>query len=186
MSWRGAATTSWSQRLPRMAMTSPGPRSTPQMPRSPTSSPLARRAIWRPSVERNSRSEEIIQIILKSESMLIIINLAEREGRMYVPWFPDWLLHVFLGHSGHGGRQAERDLPQLPPHLWDQRRQAYRGKHTHLGFYCWRPSVMTAVIIFSTPQGSLESLMLYFCSWGSALANEKNCLKPEVVHKRAS
>lgn len=122
---RRAATTSWSQKLPRMAMTSLGPRSTPQMPRSPTSSPLARSAIWRQSVERNSRCEEIIQTWFVQDK-----QKKGRGGCM----FADWLKLVFSGHSVHGGRKAERDLPQLPPHLWDQRRQAHRGKHIHVGF----------------------------------------------------
>lgn len=68
----------------------------------------------------------------RDKSMRGIINPAEREGRMKVFWLITTC--VFSGHCAHGGRQAEHNLPQLRPHLWDQWRQAHRGKHSHLGF----------------------------------------------------
>lgn len=51
----------------------------------------------------------------KYKSMRGIINSAEREGRRNVLWLIP--ICVFSGNCAHRGRQAECDLPQLPPYL---------------------------------------------------------------------
>lgn len=73
-SLRRVVTTSSSQRLPKQAMTSSGPSCIPQMPKSATSFPLARSVIWRPSVERNSRCEEIIQTLFFNFLSFLVLS----------------------------------------------------------------------------------------------------------------
>lgn len=125
---RRAVTTNWSQRSPRTGTVSPGPRSTPPTPESPTSSSSARSATWRPSEERNSRYEEsgtfsALQLCLKVAKIYEVIKKGGKDENTLNLW-----LCFFLGHGANGGRQVERGLPQLPSHLWDQRRKTHRGK----------------------------------------------------------
>lgn len=55
---------------------------------------------------------------------------GRRRRPPFPPRAPPWLTGVFAGHRLHGRRQAERHLPQLPPHLGDLRGQTGGGKRS--------------------------------------------------------